>query len=286
LAKNAQAKGLLCGYIDTENRVDLDYWKFLGVSIDDILVCRPQGATGEEVLQLALDLMEEGVQFLGLDSIASLVPKAVLEGDMSDKTYAGASGIMSTFSQKLTGSGIIQKNYVSLVGINQIRDIIGSYVGGTRTTGGHFWKHACSCRLHITRGKLFDENYKELAASTQDETAGYQMNVKMEKNQFSMNDRRFALCTYKYKVGIDVIKDAITVADIYGIIARHGAWYHLIDPDTGELIAVDGEEFKCNGMAKLYEAVSTNEAVKSWLFDTLDGMISSEYNAINALPEE
>ena len=102
--------------------------------------------------------MAEGVQFLGLDSVASLVPKSVLNGDMEDKTYCGSSGIMSTFSQKISGSGIVNANKITFVGINQVRDKIGGF--GLHTPAGHFWKHIVF-RIQLSRG-TFNEAYTQM----------------------------------------------------------------------------------------------------------------------------
>lgn len=272
LIKNAQSMGLLCAVTDTENKIDLDYWKWLGVDIDNLLVCKPVNVTGEDILQLQFDLMDEGVQFIGLDSVASLVPKQVMMGTMDDKTYAGSSGILSTFSQKLTGSGILFDKKVCMVGVNQVRDVMSGY--GFKTPGGHFWRHACLCRLQLTKGNPFDSNYKEMAMSTIEQPAGHRIEVKLIKNQFCINDRRFNMCTLNYDIGIDVYEDAIDVAIDLGIILKGGAWYKLINRDTGEILCVNDEELNFQGRAALRDYLLNTPRIAKWLLGQINKYIN------------
>jgi recombination protein RecA len=263
LIKNAQQMGLLCGLIDNENKYDTDYARWCGVDMDNLLLCQPSNQSGEDVLQLALDMLEEGIRFCGVDSVASLVPKSVLQGSMDDKTYCGSSGIMSTFSQKLTGTGVLQRNRAALVGINQVRDKLGGF--GFQTPAGHFWRHACFCRLQITRGNPFDFNYKEMAMNTTEPTAGYKMEVRLLKNQFSKNDRRFNYCTFNYDKGIDAEEDLIDIAIEMGVVYRGGSWYSLVQVDTGEILCVNGEELKFQGKAALRDYLLDNSRIMRWL---------------------
>lgn len=263
LIKNAQAMGLTCAFTDTENKTDLDYWEWLGVDIDNLLVCRPKGVTGEDILQLQLDMIEEGVQTLGLDSVASLVPKSVLTGSMDDKTYCGSSGIMSTFSQKLGGSGTLQEHKATLIGINQVRDKVNGF--GFQTPAGHFWRHACIARLQINKGVPFDETYKELPMNTTEETYGYKMEVKILKNQFCKNDRRFNYCTFNYEYGIDKFEDMIDVAIDMDVIHKNGAWYKFVNKETGEFLCVDDEELKFQGKASVRAYLQENSRMTRWV---------------------
>lgn len=273
LTKNAQQKGLYCAFTDTENKTDLDYWKFLGVDIDNLIVCKPVGVSGEDILQLQFELMAEGISFLGLDSVASLVPKQVLTGTMDDKTYCGSSGIMSTFSQKLTGSGILFDKKVCMVGINQVRDKVTSMGFGLQTPGGHFWRHACLCRIQLTKGNPFDRNYKEMAMSSVEPPSGHKIDVKLLKNQFSKNDRKLNMCTLTYDIGIDVYEDAIDVGIDMDIIQRAGAWYRLLNRDTGEILCVNGEELKFQGRSNLRDYLLENQRINKWLLGQIETYI-------------
>lgn len=251
-------------FIVTHN-TDLDYWKWLGVDIDNLLTCKPTGMSGEDILQLQLDLMEEGVQFAGLDSVASLVPKAVLDGQMDNKTYCGSSGILSTFSQKLSGTGITGQNKIAFVGINQVRDKINSMFGGFQTPGGHFWRHACLCRLQVSRGTAFDAQYKDMSASSRDPFAGHMIEINMLKNQFSKNDRKYNQCTLHYTKGIDANRDMVDVAILMDIIHRAGAWYQLLNIETGEILCVNGDEMKFQGRANLDAYLEENPRITKWI---------------------
>jgi recombination protein RecA len=274
LTMQAQKKGLLCAFTDTENKTALDYWEWLGVDINNLLVCKPTGLSGEDILQLQLDLMAEGVQFLGLDSVASLVPKSVLDGTMDDKTYCGSSGIMSTFSQKISGSGIVNSNKVTLVGINQVRDKVNGF--GLQTPAGHFWRHVCLCRLQLSKGNPFNESYVQMPMSTQELTAGHWVDVKMLKNQFSKNDRKFNIFTLNYSKGIDVAEDLIDVAISMEIIHKGGAWFRIINIETGEILCVNDEELKFQGRASLREYLDTNPRMRMWLESQVNSRITEE----------
>lgn len=258
-------------FIITHN-TDLDYWKWLGVDIDNLLICKPIGVSGEDLLQLQFELMNEGVQFLGLDSVASLVPNAVLKGTMDDKTYCGSSGIVSTFSQKLMGSGILLEKKSCMVGINQVRDKMSGF--GLQTPGGHFWRHACLCRLQLLKGNPFDRNYKEMALSTIEEPLGHKIEVRMLKNQFSKNDRRFNICTLNYEIGIDTFEDAIDVGIDLEVIQKSGAWYRLVNRETGEILCMNGDELKFQGRSNLRDYMLNNPRIGKWLLGQINKYIA------------
>lgn len=273
LTMQAQKKGLMCALTDAENKEDLEYWEWLGVDLTKLLTCRPVGVSGEDILQLQLDLMAQGVQFLGLDSVASLVPNSVLNGSMDDKTYCGSSGIMSTFSQKLTGTGVMIKNKVTLVGINQVRDKVNGF--GFQTPAGHFWKHACICRLQLARSNPFNEAYAQMPLSTQELTSGHWIDVKMLKNQFSKNDRKYNMCTLHYTKGIDYVEDLVDVAIDMGIVHKGGAWFRIINVDTGEILCVNDEELKFQGRANLRNYLDENPRIALWLEGQVNARIES-----------
>jgi RecA/RadA recombinase len=262
LIKNAQKLGMYCGIIDTENKFDVEYARWHGVDTDNLIISNPVNTTGEDILQLAMDMIEEGIRFCAIDSLAALVPKAVLNGTMDDKSYCGSSGIVSTFSQKISGTGILQAKRACLLGINQVRDKVNGF--GLQTPAGHFWRHICMCRLQLSRGNPFDANYKELAMGTTEETAGYKIEIRMLKNQFSKNDRRFNFCTFNYDKGIDVFEDLIDVGIDMNVIYKTGAWYRFVNLDTGEVLCVDGEELKFQGKASVREYLEQNSRIHKW----------------------
>lgn len=272
LTKNAQKMGITCAFTDTENKTDLDYWKWLGVDIDNLLVCKPTNASGEALLELQFELMREGVAFLGLDSVASLVPKQVLTGTMDDKTYCGSSGILSTFSQKLTGSGILFEKKVCMVGVNQVRDVMSGY--GMKTPGGHFWRHACICRLQLTKGNPFDRMYKEMAMSTIEQPAGHWIEARLLKNQFCKNDRRYTTLTLNYTDGIDLYEDAIDVGIDLEVVQKNGAWYSFLNRETGEILCVNGSEVKLQGRNGVREYFMENPRIFKWVMGQINQYIT------------
>lgn len=274
LVKNAQAMGMLCGVIDTENKYDIDYAKWLGVDVDNLLLCRPMNVSGENVLELALSMIEEGIRFCAIDSLASLVPKSVLEGSMEDKTYCGNSGILSTFSQKLSGTGLLFQKQAILLGVNQVRDKLSGF--GLQTPGGHFWRHVCLARFQITAGNPFNENYVTMPYSTTEKTAGYIIEMKILKNQFMKNDRRFNYATFHYEKGFDVLEDLIDVAIELGVIHKGGAWYRIVNKETGEILCVNDEELKFQGKANVRDYLAENTKITKWIETQVNKYITAD----------
>jgi recombination protein RecA len=272
LTKNAQKMGILCAFTDTENKTDLDYWKWLGVDIENLLICKPVGVSGEALLELQFELMREGCAFLGLDSVASLVPKQVLNGTMDDKTYCGSSGILSTFSQKLTGSGILFDKKVAMVGVNQVRDVMSGF--GMKTPGGHFWKHACICRLQLTKGNPFDQNYTEMAMGTIEQPVGHSIEVRLLKNQFSKNDRRYTTFTLNYEMGIDVYEDTVDVGIDLDVIMKNGAWYKFLNRETGEILCINDKEVNLQGRNGVRTYFMENPRIFKWVLAQINQYIT------------
>ena len=287
IVKNAQAMGLMCSFTDSENKTDLEYWKYLGVDLSNLLVCKPTGLTGEQILELQFELISQGIRLLGLDSVASLVPSAVFENSMEEKTYCGSSAIMSTFSQKLSGSGILYKHNATLIGINQVRDKIGGYTGGLSTPGGHFWKHACIARLQLSKSNPFDKNYKQLTLGATEDIAGHYIDVRMLKNQFCRNDRKLSTVAYCYADAvIGGVEDLLDVAMLYGIVVQGGAWYRIINPSTGELLCVNDQELKFQGRANIRNYLMNTPQIYKWLESQVNSMILQESSQLGGVGEE
>jgi recombination protein RecA len=152
---------------------------------------------------------------------------------MEEKTYAGISGALTTFGGK--AEMLCQKHQCTCIGINQIRDDMNSMWGGIKTPGGKAWKHNCSVRMQFTRGSFIDEKGNEIKRSSES-PAGNIVMMSMTKNKSCPPNRRTGFYTINYEFGVDYLKDLMELAIKYGIIDKAGAWFSIINPETGEQI--------------------------------------------------
>lgn len=227
------ARGVV--YADLENTLDTVWATKLGVNVDDLWILNPTNQGAETIFQYLLDMIDTGeIGLVIIDSIGVMVSNQALDKTVEEKTYGGIAMALTNFSKK--AEMLCHKHNCTLIGINQLRDDLGSMFGGTTTVGGKAWKHNCSVRLEFRMGKYFDENYKDLSRSAENPAGNY-VQVAMKKNKTCKPDRRTGFYTLSYKNGVEYLNDLLEVAIRYGIIDKHGAWFTIIDTDTGEILA-------------------------------------------------
>ena len=255
-------------YIDSEITLDVIWAAKLGVNVDDLILLQPEEQSAEELLQYALDLMSTGVVGLVvIDSIAAMVSAQAMDKDVADKTYAGISMALTTFGNKAI---MLCKRYnATVIGINQLRDDLKSMYGATKTPGGRGWKHLCSVRMQFTRGAFINEKGEEIKRSSES-PAGNKVLMSMEKNKTCPSNRRGGYYTIDYANGIDYLADLIEVALKYDIIQQHGAWYSVVDPDTGE---VKAEKIQGMSNVKEYLMDEEHESVLSFIEEYIDSKV-------------
>ncbi len=210
---NAQRAGVVAAFIDAEHALDIDYAKKLGVDVENLLVSQPD--TGEQALEICEILVRSGaVDVIVIDSVAALVPKAEIEGDMGDSHVGLQARLMSQALRKLTGA--IARSRTSVVFINQLREKIGVMFGSPETTtGGKALKFYASLRLDIRRiGPVKDK----------EEVTGSQVRVKVVKNKVAAPFKQ-AEFDIMYAEGISHTSLLVDIGSESGIIDKSGAWY-------------------------------------------------------------
>ena len=219
---NAQRAGGIAAFIDAEHALDPDYAQKLGVDIDALLVSQPD--TGEQALEIADMLVRSGaIDLIVIDSVAALVPKAEIEGEMGDSHVGLQARLMSQALRKLTG-GLNQTN-TTMIFINQLREKIGVFFGSPETTaGGKALKFYASVRLDIRR----IETLKDGA-----DAVGNRTRVKVVKNKMAPPFKQ-AEFDILYGVGISREGSLIDFGVEHAIVKKSGAWYTYDGEQLGQ----------------------------------------------------
>ena len=218
----AQKKGGVCAFVDAEHALDPQYAKKLGVNLDELLISQPD--TGEQALEIVDTLVRSGaVSLIVVDSVAALVPKSEIEGDMGDMQMGSQARLMSQAMRKLTAS--IGRSNCMVIFINQIRMKIGVMFGSPETTtGGNALKFYASVRLDIRRtGSIKDR----------DEVVGNATRVKVVKNKVAPPFKEVEF-DIMYGEGISKVGELIDLGVKAGVVEKSGSWYSYKDERIGQ----------------------------------------------------
>ena len=219
---NAQRKGGVAAFIDVEHALDIQYARKLGVDVDNLLVSQPD--TGEQALEIAEVLIRSNaVDVVVLDSVAALVPRAEIEGEMGDTHVALQARLMSQALRKITGA--VNRSHTSMVFTNQIREKVGVMFGNPETTsGGRALKFYASLRLDIRRiGAIKDGQ----------NIVGNRTRVKIVKNKCAPPFKQ-AEFDIMYNVGISHSALLIDLGSEFDLVQKSGAWYSYGDLRLGQ----------------------------------------------------
>lgn len=218
----AQKRGGVAAFIDAEHALDPSYAKKLGVNIDELLVSQPDN--GEEALEICESLVRSNaIDLIVIDSVAALVPKAEIEGDMGDSHMGLQARLMSQALRKLTGT--IAKSKTVVIFINQIRMKIGVMFGSPETTtGGNALKFYCSVRLDIRKIETIKEK---------EESVGNRVRVKVVKNKCAPPFKQ-AEFDVIFNAGISRESSLVDLGVKHDIIHKAGAWYSYNTEKIGQ----------------------------------------------------
>lgn len=217
-----QKTGGLAAFIDAEHAVDPEYAAKIGVNLDDLLISQPD--TGEQALEICETLVRSSaVDVVVVDSVAALVPRAEIEGDMGDSHMGLQARLMSQALRKLTG--VIAKSKTTVIFINQLRMKIGVMFGNPETTsGGNALKYYSSVRLDIRRTEAIKDG---------DNVIGNHVKVKVVKNKIAA-PFKIAEFDIMYNEGISKAGDMIDLAVKEGLVQKSGAWFAYKDEKIGQ----------------------------------------------------
>jgi recombination protein RecA len=263
---NAQKQGGIAAFIDAEHALDTTYAKKLHVNCDDLLVAQPD--TGEQALEIADMLIRSGaIDVIVIDSVAALVPRAEIEGEMGDSHMGLQARLMSQALRKLTGS--ISKTMTSLIFINQIRMKIGVVFGNPETTtGGNALKFYSSVRLEIRRSTAIKDGQ---------EITGNRTKVKVVKNKMAPPFKN-AEFDIMYGEGISRTGEVIDLGVEAGVIDKSGSWYSY----NGERIGQGRENVKA--------FLTDNKDILETLTGTIRASVgltkAADTDAVNESPKE
>jgi len=218
----AQREGGVAAFIDAEHALNPEYARNVGVDIDNLLISQPD--SGEQALEIAEMLVRSGaIDIVVVDSVAALVPRAELEGEMGDAHMGLQARLMSQALRKLVGA--ISKSHTTIVFINQIREKIGVMFGNPETTtGGRALKFYASVRMEIRRTESIKSG---------DQVLGQRVRVKVVKNKLA-SPFRDAELEIIFPRGISKAASLLDVAALHGIVSRTGTWFGYKDMKLGQ----------------------------------------------------
>jgi recombination protein RecA len=246
-----QRQGGAAAFIDAEHALDVEYARAVGVDLGALLVSQPD--TGEQALEICDALVRSGaIDLIVVDSVAALVPKAELEGEMGDQHVGLHARLMSQALRKLTA--LAHRHQVTIVFINQIRMKIGVMFGNPETTtGGNALKFYASVRLDVRRTG---------ALKSGDEITGNRTRVKVVKNKLAPPFRE-AEFDVKYGLGIDRLAELLDLGIAHGLIEKSGSHLTFAGTHLG------------NGKERARESLTTDAAAAARLSDAVRGVLAA-----------
>lgn len=242
-------------YLDAENAMDKEWGVTLGVDWDKVILIQPESEYGEQLLDMLLDYIRSGeIGLVVVDSAPVIQPKTTCDNALEDKSYGGNSALMKAFCDKVIP--VCKKQECTFIMINQIRENIGNMYKPFKIPCGTALTHACSEILWFTKGSLLDQDGKEVS-NNYSNPVGNVVNVKVEKNKVTKNDRRLDSYTLNYSTGVDDGTDTIDLGIKLGVIVQSGAWF--------KVPVSDGSEKKLQGRSGVIDYFYNDLGEFEWL---------------------
>ena len=260
-------------YCDCENTLDVEWAEKLDVDTNDMILLKPMSQSAEQIFEMLIQMIEtDEVGLVVIDSLGVMVSQQAYEKDMTEKTYGGIAAALTLFSKK--AEMLCTKYDCTLIGINQVREDMSGF-GRIITTGGKGWKHNASLRLIFRKGDYIDDKGNSMKRSSTN-PVGNLVEVAIEKTKVCKPDRRNGYYTLNYTYGVDAIADTVELACYYDIIQKAGAWFSVVDTETGEIIQDGDKELKFQGKPALLEYIREDEDFRSWLLDKVNERLKNE----------
>lgn len=244
-------------FADVEGTLDYVWASKFGIDTSKLIRLKVAGWPASDILDELLKYISiKEVGLVVLDSIAAMPPDKLANSSVGDQVYGGIAKSLQNFTNQ--AKKFLVQNNSMIIGINQVRDNLGSLYGGTVTPGGRGFRHACSIRMEFKKGKFIDTNNKELTSNAEN-PAGNLINVVVLKSKVFPSTRRVGYYTIKYTTGPDLLNDYIEVGLQVGVINQRGSYFDIINPETGEILS-DG--IKIQGKSSLAEILNSHS---EWL---------------------
>ena len=257
-------------FFDIEQTFDEKWATTLGLDVDNIWLIKPTEQGGEQLLDLIINLYSsKEVGLVVVDSIPALVPQKELEEDIDKQSYGGISKLLNKFLRRVIPH--LNMSKATLILINQMRDSMSPYKL-YETPGGRGLKFYCAIRLMFNKGKLLDENFKEIARSSE-VAYGNIVQIKVEKTKVCKPDRLVGSYTLCYETGIEPIVDLVGMLINSGVIVRGGSWFTFTNFETGEILTEDGNDIKIQGEQKVIKYLQENPDLLNYYREYIQKMI-------------
>lgn len=264
-----------CIFIDVEHTYDFTWAKRLGVNIEDLIYVDPQGMSGEDLLTLVVKLAEaEDVSLIVLDSYAALTTQEEWEEkDIATQAFKSMAKPIGKFLRII--NQLIPKTGAIFCGINQLRMNLGP------DSKYHPYLEPCGKAIDFYNSVLIRFGTKKFINEDGDEVtdnapnkAGVKLRFKVIKNKVCINNRNSGYLTVRFRNGVDIVADTLAMAELFNLVKKGGAWYNLIDLETGEYLMNEDKLLKLQGAANVRKYLNSNPNYFYKLRDKVNEVIS------------
>ena len=267
-------------YVDLECSVEPSWAAKAGYDMNSNAVqtiCyRPEDQPAESVLTDVINIIKTGeVGMVVIDSLNMLVGQQTHDEGLEKKSMGGIAYVLGDFVKRVTS--LLIKYDCTLIGIQQLRDGLNPYGPAEVTSGGRGWKHGCSVRLKVKKGKFFDEDGNELSSNAES-PAGYIMEVAVLKTKVCKWDRKLGRTCVNFSRGVDILQDTIDVATYFGLIDNPATGtFVVMNPDTGDVMLDEqGNPIKVRGKKNLKPYFESHLDVWHKLYDKVYEKLSTK----------